>query len=131
MSVAREFSQVPANKLYINIASVASTIVDANLSTCAWVTGKTALASAGQAVFRDLGKTVYLPDPTNGNASIGSQSTILRKVQWVPSGAAGSYGTGTQTPTGTTTEFYTGYIQLGGQTYGGGNGVPTAVARLN
>jgi hypothetical protein len=129
MSVAREFSQVPANKLYINIASVASTIVDANLSTCSWVTGKTALASAGQAVFRDLGKTVYLPDPTNGNASIGSQSTILRKVQWVPSGTAGYYGTGTEAAT--TPEFYTGYIQLGGQTYGGGNGVPTAVARLN
>ena len=131
MSVTREFSQVPSNNLYINIGSVASTIVDSNLSTCAWVTGKSALASAGQAVFRDMGKTVYLPDPTVGNASIGAQSTILRKVQWVPSGAAGSYGTGFSASTTPQTEYYTGYIQLGGQTYGGGNGVATAVARLN
>lgn len=130
MSGTRGFSQVPSNKLYINIASVASTIVDTNLTTCAWVTGKTALANAGQAVFRDLGKTVYLPDPTNGSASIGAQSTILRKVQWVPSGVAGSYGTGGASGT-VGTEFYTGYIQLGGQTYGGGNGVATAVVRLN
>jgi hypothetical protein len=130
MSIARDFSQVPANKLYINIASVASTIVDNNLSTCAWVTGRLTSASAGTYVFRDLGKTVYLPDPTVGNASIGAQSTILRKVQWVPSGTQGSYGTGGAAGT-PPTEFFTGYIQLGGQTYGGGNGVATAVVRLN
>jgi hypothetical protein len=116
--------------MYINIGAIQSSIVDANLSTVTWVTVPSVLgqlSTSGKALLRDMGKTVYLPDPTVGAAGVGSQSTVLRKVQLVPSGTAGYYGTGANS----STEFYTGYIQLGGQTYGGGNGVPTAVARLN
>lgn len=127
MSAAREFSQVPANKLYINLGGVA--VVDQNLAAVTWAS-KVNGATIGTAIFRDLGKTLYLPDPTNGSASIGAQSTILRKVQWIPNGVAGSYGTGGAAST-PPTEFYTGYVQLGGQTYGGGNGVPSMLARLN
>ena len=72
-----------------------------------------------------MGKTVYVPDPTVP-ASAGSQSTLLRKVQLVTgyygTGAAGS---GLAGASGSTTEYYTGYIKLGAQTYGGG-GDPAA-----
>jgi hypothetical protein len=89
-----------------------------------WVTQVAALQNAGAAVLRDMGKYVYLPAPAGA-----SQSTILRKVQLVPSGAQGYYGVGGAA--GTATEYFTGYISLGGQSFGGGNGVATAVARLN
>ena len=69
------------------------------------------LSTLGGALFRDMGKTVYLPDPTVPS-SVGSQSTIMRKVQLV----TGYYGTGNAAGS----EHYTGYIKLGGQTYGGG-----------
>ena len=129
-SVNRNPSQVPTNKLYINIGAVQSSIVDTNLSTVAWVTQVGALSTPGRCVFRDMGKTVYLPDPTVGNASIGAQSSILRKVQLIPSGTQGSYGTGGVAGT-VGTEFFTGYVRLGGQTYAGGSGVPAAIARIN
>ena len=133
-SVGSEKSQVNANALYINVVGIQSSIVDTNLSTVSWVTGLTALTTAGSAVLRDMGKTVYLPDPT-ASSSANGVSSILRKVQYVPSGAAGVYGTGAAASgagaAGGAQEYYTGYIALGGQTYGGGNGVPTAVARLN
>jgi hypothetical protein len=80
-----------------------------------------------------MGQTVYLPDPTVPS-SANSQSSILRKVQYVPTGAAGVYGTGGAGNTSGAAgvpEFYTGYIRLAAQTYGGGNGVPAGVARLN
>jgi hypothetical protein len=126
-------NQVSANKLYINITAVQSTIVDTNLSTVSWVVGNTALATAGGAVFRDMGKTVYLPDPTTASSANG-QSTILRKIQLIPSGTNGVYGTGAGTggaAAGGAQEYYTGYIRLGGQTYGGGDGFPTGCAMLN
>ncbi len=122
-SVERFSSQVPANKLYTNIASIASSIYDANLSTISWGTsvyGAGDLSTTGAAVLRDMGKTVYLPTP--GGAS---QSTVLRKIQIVP--ANGYYGTG-----GADADNYlTGYVQIGGQTYGGGNGTISKVVRLN
>lgn len=131
-------AQIPSNKLYINVGNIASTIFDAAGAKVSWVAGSAAfigqLSTPGTVVLRDMGKNVYLPDPTVNNPSVGSQSTILRKVQLVPSGAAGYYGTGAGTgaaASGGAQEYYTGYIALGGQTYGGGNGVPTAVARLN
>jgi hypothetical protein len=137
-SINTSRSQIAPNKLYINVAGIQSTIFDAAGNKAGWVAGVGALSTAGAAVLRDMGKNVYLPDPTVNNPAVGSQSTILRKVQLVPSGAAGYYGTGAPAgvaPTagtpGSTTEYYTGYIALGGQTYGGGNGIPTAVARLN
>ena len=140
-SVRSGASQIPANKLYINVGNITSTIFDATGAKVSWVTFQGAngaitgqLSTAGAAVLRDMGKNVYLPDPTVNNPAVGSQSTILRKVQLVPSGASGYYGTGAGTgaaAAGGAQEYYTGYIALGGQTYGGGNGVPTAVARLN
>ena len=137
-SVRSSAAQIPANKLYINVAGIQSSIFDATGTKVAWVNSFGALSTAGAVVLRDMGKNVYLPDPTVNNPAVGSQSTILRKIQLVPSGTAGYYGTGAPAgvaPTagtpGSTTEYYTGYIALGGQTYGGGNGFPTAVARLN
>lgn len=120
-SVERFASQVPTNALYTNIKAVQSSIFDATgLAVAPWVVNYTnQLSTIGLVLLRDMGKTVYVPDPTVP-ASVGSQSTILRKVQLVQ----GYYGTG-GAASGTagntaTTEFQTGYIKLGGQTYGGG-----------
>jgi hypothetical protein len=132
-SAVRSVSQVPANKLYINIADVRSTIYSAvtvdGATKAAWVNDEdvnTDLGAAGQAVFRDMGKTVYLPSLYAGS-SLGTQSTILRKVQMVRPGDDGDNGTAQSSDS----TYYTGYIALGGQSYGGGNGVATPVARLN
>ena len=125
-SLQRDPRQVPVNALYTNITDCRSTIFTATGGVVTW-TGQAAhlynnnLSSVGGALFRDMGKTVYLPDPTVP-ASVGSQSTIMRKVQLV----TGYYGTGAPATNGisgspgSTTEYYTGYIKLGGQTYGGG-----------
>lgn len=113
-SVPRRASQVPTNALYVNIAAAQSSIFNADGATRApWVSQFGSLSTAATSLFRDMGKTVYVPDPTVPT-SVGSQSTILRKVQLV----SGYYGTGGAS--GTASEYYTGYIKLGGQTYGGG-----------
>ncbi len=124
-SVERAKSQIPVNALYVNIADVRSTIFAADgLTKAAWVTSPgLGLSTLGGALFRDMGKTVYVPDPTVPT-SVGSQSTILRKVQLV----TGYYGTGAAAggaAAGAAGEYFTGYIKLGGQTYGGG-GDPAA-----
>ena len=133
-SVNATYAQIPANKLYINIVNIMSTIVDSNNVAVPWVVAPAAgpLSTAGAAVLRDMGRYVYRPDP-NVPTSVGSQSSILRKVQLVTQGTNGYYGTGNSgvAVAGSGTDFYTGYIRLGGQTYGGGTGVPTGVARLN
>jgi hypothetical protein len=123
--------QIPSNKLYINIGPIHSSIVDTNLEKVPWVVGLTELETAGAAILRDMGKTVYLPSGGTGQpgATNGHQSTILRKIQLVPSGNRGYFGTGGDA--GTSGEFYTGYIDIGAQTYGGGHGVPPKIARLN
>jgi hypothetical protein len=115
-------AQIPANKLYVNIADIRTSIVDENLSTVSWASNSLAggLSTVGAAVLRDMGKTVYLPL----GSTAASVSTVLRKVQLVAP-AVGGVASNAQD------EYYTGYIQLGGMTYGGGNGVPTKVARLN
>jgi len=137
-SVISSRSQIPVNKMFINIGDIRSTIYDINGVPVTWTGYNTAisgsLATPGSAILRDMGRTVYLPDPTIPS-SVYAQSTILRKVQYVPQGANGVYGTGaaasgTAAPGGAQ-EYYTGYIRLGGQTYGGGDGVATAVARIN
>ena len=132
-SVLSQKAQVPANKLFINVAAVQSSIVDTNLASVAWVTQVGALSTAGAALFRDMGKTVYLPDPTVASSANG-QSTILRKIQYVPTNSNGLYGTGGSANANAAAgvpEYYTGYIRLGGQTFGGGDGTPTGVARIN
>lgn len=132
-SAISAYSQIQSgNRLYINITGVQSTIYDASGAKAPWVDGVGALSTAGSVIFRDMGKTVYIPSPALGNNVVGAQSSILRKVQLVPSGTAGFYGTGNSTAaeSNATTSFYTGYILLGGQTYGGGTGTATGVARL-
>ena len=121
--------QISANALYINVAPIQSTIVDTLLNPVTWVTQVGALSTPGAVILRDMGKTVYVANAPG----LVSQSTILRKVQLVPSGAQGSYGTGAgagNAAPGGPQEYYTGYIRLGGQTYGGGDGLATAVARI-
>lgn len=125
-SVISATSQIPANKLYTNLATAPSSIFLADGATVVpWLTGRT--ATAGALIVRDMGKSVFIPDPTVP-ATVGSQSTILRKVQLVPSGSAGFFGTGGVA--GTTSEFFTGFIRIGGQTFGGGDGIQVFV-RLN
>lgn len=124
-SVERALSQIPVNKLYINTGMIQSSIFDASGVKAAWVTGVGALSTAGTCVLRDMGKSAFFPNPSGA-----SQSTVMRKIQLVPTGAAGTYGTGGAAGT-EGTEFFTGYISIGGQTYGGGDGTPAAVARLN
>ena len=134
-SINATYAQIPANKLYINITNIMSSIVDSNNVTVPWVVAPAAsgLSTAGAAVLRDMGRYIYRPDPTVPT-SVGSQSSIMRKVQLVTQGSLnGYYGTGNNSVAvaGSGTDFFTGYIRLGGQTYGGGTGVPTGVARLN
>ena len=125
-SVLAAPAQIPANKLYVNFLPAASTITDANGNLVSWLTvgsGNTNWPALGQvstpgaAILRDMGKTVYGPNP-NVPSAIGSQSTIYRKVQLVTQGANGYYGTGSDS----NLSYLTGYISLGAQTYGGGNG---------
>jgi hypothetical protein len=139
-SLQSRYDQLPSNKLYVNLADIRSSISDSNLSSVAWVLNLGAagqLSTAGAAILRDMGKTIYLPSPTVvPTSAVGGISTVLRKVQLVPSGAAGSYGTGgagtnTSGSGGAVPDYFTGYIQLGGLTYGGGNGTAARVARLN
>jgi hypothetical protein len=120
-------SQMNTNKLYVNLAAIQSSIFQEDGTTKAtWVTDATAvgaLSTAFTAVLRDMGKTVYV-----GSAAGGAEkSTLLRKVQLVLPGAAG----GVAGAAGAAGEFMTGYISLGGMTYGGGDGTPAKVARLN
>lgn len=125
----RDSSQNHANKLYVNIAAINSTIFDgsgvAASNILPWVTTDATaagmLSTAGMAILRDMGKTVYLPATGAGP----HYSTVLRKVQLVTATSVG--GTDTNGPSG----YLTGYIQLGGMTYGGGIGTASRVARLN
>jgi len=132
-SVSGAYNQVPPNSLYINLVAVQSSIVDSNNVPVPWVVAYGALSTAGTVLFRDMGRTNVLPNPTVPT-SVGGQSTLLRKVQLVTTGPAGGYyGTGNSSicGAGSGTDFYTGYVRLGGFTFGGGTGVPSGFARLN
>jgi len=136
-SVRASYGQVPANKLYVNIAACSNFIFDSNLSSVAWSQGGTGLiagqlSTVGAAIFRDLGTTLYVPSPTLVPVgAVPGISTVLRKVQLIPVGNPGTFGVG-GTYAGTDVDYFTGYIQLGGlQQGGGGNGAPTKFARLN
>lgn len=131
-SVGTAFNQVPPNSLYINLVGVQSSIVDSNNIPVAWVVGFGGLSTAGASLFRDMGVNLIRPDPTIPT-SVGGQSTLLRKVQLVTQTTAGYYGTGDNALAGpgAATDFYSGYIRLGGFTFGGGTGVPSGLARLN
>jgi hypothetical protein len=141
-SVTRSTKQLQPNALYINITSVASTIVDSNNVLVPWAQGNVSaannsvlglLSTPGSLVLRDMGTILLRPNPTVPTA-VGSQSTIYRRVQVVTTGGVGGYfGTGDSASSvaGSQSDYYCGFISLGAQTYGGGNGIPTGVARLN
>ena len=138
-SVQASYEQVPSNKLYVNIGSVLTQVYTSSLTTPTWISNQTntstistALGTAGAAIFRDMGKTLYVPNPNPTPVSgAGGISTVLRKVQLVPTGLNGVYGTGGPA-SGLETDYYTGYIQLGAlQQGGGGNGAPSRFVRLN
>ena len=116
---------VNLNKLYVNIGAAQSSITDTLGNVLPWVNNVTSLSTPGAVILRDMGQTVYQPNPTIYSA-LGSVSTIYRKVQVVTQGSAGYYGTGDN---GGLT-YYTGYIALGGITYGGGSGVGGGVGGL-
>lgn len=141
-SVLGGFNTIPANKLWTNIAAIQSSVVDSNNIPVTWALMNSApganfalglLSTPGSAVLRDMGVNIYLPlgvIPT----SAGGYSTILRGVQLVTTGTNGYYGTGNTSAAvpGSDTDFYTGYIRLNAATYGGGGqGLPTPVARIN
>lgn len=123
-SLQSAYSQIPSNKLYVNFINASSNITDSNLST-QFLTGPvaTALATPGLCILRDMGKTIYLPSPSAVPVSAaGGISTVLRKVQIIPSGVDGYYGVGGAGTSNGVTDYFTGYIQIGALTYGGGNG---------
>jgi len=142
----QKFSQIPANKLWTNINNITSTIVDSNNNIVPWLQPYNgtanwnaanfavlgALSTPGAAVIRDMGRNVYIPDPNIASA-VGGTSTVLRSIQVVVPGTNGYYGTGDSAAciAGSDSDYFGGYIRVGGQTYGGGTGVPTAVARIN
>lgn len=130
-SLQSAYAQLPANKLYVNIANANSTITDSNLSTLAFNTSVNALLSnAGTCILRDMGKTIYLPSPTVVPVgAVPGISTVLRKVQIVATGLVNGIG-GSTTEAGVP-DCLTGYIQIGALTYGGGNGAPVKFVRLN
>lgn len=124
MSSAERYQrQIAPNALYVAVgANVSSLIRDpTGTSTVGWATGATAGQCAIGSLYRDMGKTIYVPSPNTPNA-LGSQSTIYRKVQLVPTSTFGLYGTGGAATGDNMGEFFTGYIPLGAQTYGGGAG---------
>jgi len=133
--IGQKFAQVPPNALYVNLTNAISSIVDSNNNPVPWLVTNFAgsLSTPGAALLRDMGRNYYRPDPTIAT-SIGSQSTIFRRVQLVTQGNAGYYGTGDNSTAlaGSDTDFFCGYIRLGAQTYGGGgSGVVPGFVRAN
>lgn len=138
-SIGSGYAQVQSQKLYLNLSNAQASVFTSSLGVPTWISGQlatstisTALGTTGAAIFRDLGKTLYLPSPTNTPVgAVPGISTVLRKVQLIPFGANGTFGTGGPA-SGIDTDYYTGYIQLSGlQQGGGGNGAPVKFVRLN
>ena len=116
------------NTLFTNGTNMLSTIFLSDGTTKApWVSTAAAItagyygvSTAGSAVFRDMGKLVYRPSPDRG---LGAVSTVLRKVQLVPTGAS---QTGQGVGTGADGSYYTGYVSVGGV-----DGVSGGLVRIN
>ena len=125
-SVERQIRQTGA--LFTNGKNMLSTILVSDGSQRApWVAGAAAVSAgyfgvstAGNAVFRDMGKLVYLP----ASPASGSQvSTVLRKVQLIPqAGLQSGQGVGNDA-NGT---YYVGYVSVGGV-----DGVTGGLVRIN
>jgi len=138
-SVTSGYEVIPSNKLYVNIGNVSAQVYTSSLGVPTWIgvqtatsTISTVLGTAGSAIFRDMGKTLYVPTPNpTPVGAVAGISTVLRKVQLVPVSTLGTFGVGGPA-SGLDTDYFTGYIQLGGlQQGGGGNGAPTRFVRLN
>jgi hypothetical protein len=114
------------NTLFTNGKDMVSTIYLSDGSTrAAWVaTANASLQSsirvAGNAVFRDMGKLVYLPSPDVGS---GAVSSIFRKVQLVPQGAL---QTGQGVGNLSDNLYYVGYVSVGQV-----DGVTGGLVRIN
>lgn len=114
------------NTLFTNGKDMVSTIYLSDGSTrAAWVaTANASLQSsirvAGNAVFRDMGKLVYLPSPDVGS---GAVSSIFRKVQLVPQG---SLQTGQGVGNLSDNLYYVGYVSVGAV-----DGVSGGLVRIN
>jgi len=113
------------NTLFTNGKDMLNTIYLSDGSTAApWAVAATpsvqsTIRLAGNAVFRDMGKLVYLPSPAVG---AGAVSTILRKVQLVPQGALQTgQGVG-----GGDASYYVGYVNVGQV-----DGVSGGLVRIN
>ena len=125
-SVERQIRQTGA--LFTNGKNMLSTILVSDGSASApWVAGAGAisaryfgLSTAGNAVFRDMGKLVYLP----ASPAAGSQvSTVLRKVQLIPqAGLQTGQGVGNDA----SGSYYVGYVSVGGV-----DGVSGGLVRIN
>jgi len=135
MSSTQSYIRQNTNILYTNIKDIRTSITTSDGSTAApWIastsgilnaaqytsTIQSTLAFAGSAVFRDMGKLVYRPDPAAG---LGDVSTILRKVQFIPQGVL---QTGTGVGGDSVATYYTGYVRVGGV-----DGSSGGLARIN
>ena len=115
-----------SNTLFTNGKDMISTIyLSDGTNRAAWVNTATAslqssIRVAGNAVFRDMGKLVYLPSPDVGT---GAVSSIFRKVQLVPQGALQT-GQGIGSDAGGL--YYVGYVSVGAV-----DGVSGGLVRIN
>ena len=113
------------NTLFTNGKDMLSTIyLSDGTNRAPWVaTANASIQSsirvAGNAVFRDMGKLVYLPSPDVGS---GAVSSIFRKVQFVPQGVL---QTGQGVGGGDAT-YYVGYVSVGQV-----DGVSGGLVRIN
>lgn len=94
------------NTMYVNTGPVQSSILTANLSTVAWASLESLpyLSTAGAVLLRDMGKTLYIPDPKDPSSS---NNIILKKVQLIT-----DFNTKTAMY-GESADYYTGYIRIG------------------
>jgi hypothetical protein len=136
-SLISQIKQVPANAgYYINVGNLSQSASDGakfymnlgtdelpNISTNIYATSSytsTVMATAGAAIFKDMGKTLT------------SSGRVFRKVQMVATSTSVLFG-GTDGVAGLATDptaYLTGYIELPGQHGSGGFSAPTPVARL-
>ena len=116
-----------SNTLFTNGKDMLSTIyLSDGTNRAPWVaTANASIQSsirvAGNAVFRDMGKLVYLP----ASPASGSQvSSIFRKVQLVPQGALQTgQGVGNDAAS---SSYYVGYVSVGAV-----DGVSGGLVRIN
>jgi len=114
------------NTLFTNGKDMLSTIyLSDGTNRAPWVATANAgiqssIRVAGNAVFRDMGKLVYVPRPDVGS---GAVSSIFRKVQLVP---LSTYQTGQGVGNLADNLYYVGYVSVGAV-----DGVTGGLVRIN